>query len=299
MAYYLRQGGEVMIPQAFEYYAPTTISGAVKLLKKYKDEAKILAGGQSLIPAMKLRLSEVLHLVDLSRVKDLVLIQEQDGELVIGSMTTYSMLDSSVVWEKMPVLAEAASLVADIQVRNKGTIGGSLAHADPAADLPAVILAAEAKIMTAGAGRSRSISADRFFLDIFTTTLRENEVIKEIRMPVLPRGTGSSYHKFANKASHFAIVGVAAFVTLDKAGICDRIRLGITGAGPCAIRAKSAERFLEGKEPSVKNIEEAASRATRGIDFQGDLHASVAYRQHLTKVFVNKALTTAVDRACN
>jgi carbon-monoxide dehydrogenase medium subunit len=187
-------------------------------------------------------------------------------------------------------------------VRNKGTIGGSLAHADPAADLPAVILALEGLVHTAGGGRARRIPAHRFFLDIFTTALRDTEVITEIFIPAAPPGTGGSYQKFANKASHFAVVGVAALVTLippyqGGVGVVQWARIGITGAGPRPIRARAAERYLTGKEPSDQNLAEAARRATAGIDFLSDLEASAEYRQHLTRVFAARALVEAVRRA--
>jgi carbon-monoxide dehydrogenase medium subunit len=213
-------------------------------------------------------------------------------------MTSYHMLESSsLVQQRWQALSEAASLVADLQVRNKGTIGGSLAHADPAADLPAPVVALEAHIHTAGGGRARRVPADRFFVDVFTTGLSETEVITEIFIPPLPSRTGSSYQKFANKASHFAIVGVAAVVTLDNGGNCERVRIGITGASSRAVRATGAERYFTGKEPSEQNIGQAAQRSTSGIECLNDLHASAEYREHLTKVFTAKALAQAVQRA--
>ena len=287
-----------MIPAAFEYHAPTTLREALALLRRYPDEAKVLAGGHSLVPMMKLRLAQPSHLVDLRRISDLAYVREQDGGLAIGPMTSYyTLMTSSIVQRRLPTLAEAAAQVADVQVRNMGTIGGSIAHADPAGDLPAVVVAVEARIQTAGGGRARSIAADRFFIDAYTTALKETEVITEIRIPALPPGTGGSYQKFANKASHFAVVGVAAFVTLDGQGLCQRVRIGITGAGPVAKRARVAEGYLKGREPSEANIERAASRAARGIDFLEDLHGSAEYREHLTRVFARRALEEAVGRA--
>jgi carbon-monoxide dehydrogenase medium subunit len=277
------------------------------ILRRFPGEAKVLAGGHSLLPMMKLRLARPTHLVDLRRIADLAYIRERDGGLAIGPMTTYYMLEASpLVRQRAPALAEAAGTVADLQVRNKGTIGGSLAHADPAADLPAVVLALEGRVHTAGGGRPRRIPAHRFFLDIFTTALRETEVIAEIFIPPTPPGTGGSYQKFANKASHFAVVGVAALVTLtpsesppDRAGVgrVQRVRIGITGAGPRAVRARAAERYLAGKAPTDQNLAEAARRATAGIDCLSDLQASAEYRQHLTRVFTTRALTEAVRRA--
>lgn len=289
-----------MIPAAFEYHAPVNLREVLAILRRYPGEAKVLAGGHSLLPLMKLRLARPSHLVDLRRIGDLAYIRERDGGLAIGPMTSYYMLESSsLVRQRMPVLVEAVDLVADVQVRNKGTIGGSIAHADPAADLPAMMLALEARIHTTGGGRARDTAADRFFLDPFTTALRDTEIITEVFLPGLPPRTGGSYQKFANKASHFAVVGVAAFVTLDDQGNCQRVRIGITGASPRAVRARVAERYLVGKTLSEHNIAEAARRATRGMEFLADLHASAEYREHLTGVLAARALSQAVSRAAS
>jgi carbon-monoxide dehydrogenase medium subunit len=246
---------------------------------------------------MKLRLAEPKYLIDLRTISDLSYIREQDGGLAIGAMTThYQIESSSLVRDKCLVLAEAASLVADVQVRNKGTIGGSLAHADPAADLPAVVLALEGQMRSGISGDQRTTDADEFFVDPFTTALRGNEILTEIRIPTLAANTGSSYKKFANKASHFAVVGVAAFVTMSG-GVCQRVRIGITGAGPRATRAREAEGALEGKEPTESNLAQAAQQAAQGIDFLGDIHASEEYRAHLTQVFTRRAVAEAISRA--
>ena len=287
-----------MIPAPFEYHAPTSMREALTLLRQHRGDAKVLAGGHSLIPVMKLRLAQPSHVIDLGRISDLSYVREQDPGLAIGPMTTYQTLErSTLVQHHVPTLAEAVGLVGDVQVRNKGTIGGCIAHADPAGDLPAVVVALEASIHTAGGGRARTIPADRFFVDAFTTLLGETEVITEIRVPALPPGTGGSYQKFANKSSRFAVVGVAAFVTLDEKGVCQRVRVGITGAGPKAVRARMAERYLEGREPSKDILAEAAKRATRGIEFQADLHGSAEYREHLTRELTSNALTEALSRA--
>ena len=287
-----------MIPAAFEYHAPTSLRQALALLRRYPGEAKLMAGGHSLLPLMKLRLAQPSHVVDLSRIDGLAYIREQDGGLAIGPMTTYYMLESSdLVRKRAPALAETAAQVADLQVRNKGSIGGSIAHADPAGDMPAVVLALEARMRTTGGGRARSVPADRFFVDIFTTALRETEVITEIAVPAVPPRTGSSYKKFANKASHYAVVGVAALVTLDNKGNCQRVRIGVTGAGSRPVRARSAERYLTGKEPTDRNLQQAAQRASTGIDFVSDLHGSAEYREHLTHVFAGRALDQAISRA--
>ena len=212
-------------------------------------------------------------------------------------MTTYYQIESShLVRDTYPALAEAASQVADVQVRNKGTIGGSLAHADPAADLPAVVLALGAQIRSGSAADQRTTDAHTFFLDPFSTSLGEKGIITEILIPALPAHTGGSYKKFANRASHFAVVGVAAFVTVSGS-VCQRVRIGVTGAGPRAIRAKEAEAVLEGKDPTESNLAEAARRASQGIDFLSDIHASEEYRAHLTRVFTRRALEEAIGRA--
>jgi carbon-monoxide dehydrogenase medium subunit len=213
-------------------------------------------------------------------------------------MTTYAMLESDpLVRRRLAVLAEAASLVADVQVRNKGTIGGSLAHADPAADLPAVVLALEAQVLAASSAGRRIIPAEKFFKDTFTTALKASEVLSQIKIPVAPARTGAKYEKFANKASHFAVVGVAAVVTLDRGGNCQKARLGITGAGPVATRATAVERLLQGKPATEENIAAAADSATEGIEFLSDLHGSAEYRAHLTRVYTRRALSGAVARA--
>ena len=286
-----------MIPSSFEYLAPATIADAQSLLSQHGPDAKLVAGGHSLIPLMKLRLAEPRFLIDLGRVADLSYIREQDGGLAIGAMTTYYQIESSPqVRGRYLALAEAVSLVADLQVRNKGTIGGSLAHCDPAADLPAVMLALEGQIGATGPSGRRTIDADGFFVEPFATALTDNEILTEIRVPGLAANTGGSYKKLANKASHFAIVGVAAFVTVSG-GVCQKVRIGITGAGPVATRAKEAEGALEGKEPTDSNLAQAAQQAGRGIDFLGDIHASEEYRAHLTQVFTRRALEEAVSRA--
>ncbi len=285
-----------MIPAAFDYAAPATAREAVALLRGRAGDARPLAGGQSLIPMMRMRLVNPALVVDLSRVRDLAYVGEHDGGLAIGSMTTYRALEASaVVRHRFPLLAEVASQVADLQVRNRGTIGGALAHADPSADLPALMVAADAVIRVSGV-RSRSITASRFFVDAFTTALGETEIITEVRLPALRARTGGSYQKLANRASHFAIVGVVAIVTLDAAGVCSHVRIGVTGAGPAAGRAGRAERYLVGRAPTSAAIAAAAARAGHGIDFTDDLHGSAAYREHLTRRLTLRALTTAVER---
>ena len=287
-----------MIPAPFEYHAPNSLREAIAILRSHPGDARILAGGHSLIPLMKLRLSQPSHIVDLSRVEGLAYIEERDGGLAIGPMTSYYTLESSaLVQQRAPVLAETAAQVGDLQVRNKGTIGGAIAQADPAGDLPAVALALEMRIATRGGSRRRSVPAHRFFVELFTTALAETEIITEILVHPLPPKTGTSYQKFANKASGYAIVGVAAVVTIDNQGVCRRVRVAVTGAGTSPVRARACERYLTGKEATDENLSKAAQRASAAIDFISDIHGSAEYREHLTGVFTGRALDGAVTRA--
>ena len=239
-----------MISSASEYHAPTSVAEAAELLARHGDNAKLLAGGHSLVPLMKLRLAQPQVLIDLGKISSMAYINEKDGGLAIGAMTTYSQLESSdLVKSRAPVLAEAAGVVADLQVRNMGTIGGSLAHADPAGDLPAVVLALGAELVTSSTGDHRTVGIDDFFVDLLTTSLRPNEIVSEIVIPALAPRTGTAYVKFANKASHYAVVGVAAVVTLGADGTCQNARIGVTGAGPKAVRATETEGGLSPNPP--------------------------------------------------
>ena len=291
-----------MVAATFDYHAPSSIGEALSLLNDNKDDAKVLAGGHSLIPMMKLRLSEPGVIIDLGKVEGLSYIREDDGGLAIGAMTSYyDITTSEAVQANAPVLAEAAGTVADPQVRNMGTIGGSLAHSDPAADLPAVMLALGAELVAGSRGMmgrvsTRTISADDFFVDLFTTALESDEILTEIRIPAQAAGSGAAYAKMANKASHFAIVGVAASVTVDG-GACASARIGVTGAGSSASRATASEAALQGSSLDDDSITRAASAAATGIDFNEDVHASAEYREHLTKVFAMRAIRAAAERA--
>lgn len=287
-----------MIPATFEYHAPTSVAEAARLLAQYGEGAKLLAGGHSLLPLMKLRLARPQALIYLGKISTLSYIREADGGLAIGAMTTYHQLETSdLVKRRAPVLAEAAGAVADVQVRNMGTIGGSLSHADPAGDLPAVALALGAQMVTSSTQEHRTINADDFFVDLFTTALRPTEILSEIRVPALPARTGTAYAKFANKASHYAVVGVAAVVTLNSSGVCQSARVAIIGAGPKAVRATEAEAALRGKRLDDAAIRAAAQKAGSGIEFNSDVHASAEYRAHLTTVYAERAIRVAASRA--
>jgi carbon-monoxide dehydrogenase medium subunit len=282
-----------MIPQQFEYSAPKTLDEALGLLA---EGAKPLAGGMSLIPMMKLRLAAPEHLVDLGRIKDLSYIREQGTVIHVGATTTHHDVESSPLLRgKCPLLAETASHIGDVQVRNMGTIGGSTAHADPAADYPAALQALEAKIILRGVKAERTVTADDFFIDTFTTALEPGEIVREVIVPVDGEGTGTSYHKVLQPASGFAIVGIA--VRLRKSG--DKIsmaRIGVTGLSNRAFRAKEAEKALEGRTGTPAEIRAAAGLVGQGIDANSDLHASADYRLHLAAVYAARALAAALGR---
>ena len=288
-----------MYPANFDYYRPSTVQEAIALLSKDKN-AKVLAGGHSLLPAMKLRTSAPSALVDLGRIKDLAGIKADGNTVTIGAMTTHAMVASSdIVKSKCPILAETAAMIGDTQVRNRGTIGGSLAHADPAADYPTTIVALGATITATGAKGSRSIAADQFFVGLLTTALDPTELITAVSVPAYGamKGMGGAYITHMHPASSYAVVGVAALVGLDK-GKCTRVILALGGATVNPVHADAAEKALTGQEPSAANIEAAAALVAKAITNPlSDVYASSEYRVHLATVLAKRALTTAAARA--
>ncbi|HEY7356726.1 MAG TPA: xanthine dehydrogenase family protein subunit M, partial [Ktedonobacterales bacterium] len=269
----------------------------IEMLGKYAD-SKLIAGGHSLLPMMKLRLAQPKVLIDIGQIAALHGIHADNGTLRIGALTThYQMESSDAVKKAAPVISEAEHELADIQVRNRGTVGGNLAHADPASDLPAVMLALGAELHAVGPKGERTITADNFFVDVLTTALQPDEVLTEVRVPALKAGQGSVYVKHPHPASHYAVVGVAAVVTRDASGNCTGCRIGITGAGPKAVRARTAEAALVGKALTADNIAAAAAHAADGMDFLSDSYASENYRKHLVQVYTKRALATAAERA--
>jgi carbon-monoxide dehydrogenase medium subunit len=246
---------------------------------------------------MKLRLATPKHLVDIGRVKALSGIREEGGHFVIGALTTHHAVESSAaIKQKCAMLAEAAAMIGDPQVRNYGTVGGSVAHADPAADWPAVMLALGASFKAVGPKGARTIKADDFFKDLFTTALHPDEVLTEIHVPTGGHG-GAAYVKHPHPASRFAVCGVAAAVSLDGTGKCQSAHVGITGVGSKAVRAKGVEGALAGKALDAATIAAAAQKAADGIDINADLQGSVEYKAHLTRVYTRRALERAVERA--
>ncbi len=287
-----------MISQPFEYHAPKSLAEASRLLSQFSADGKVLAGGHSLIPLMKLRLAAPKHVIDIGRIAELSYIREDGGKIQIGGLTTHYQIQSSELLKaKCPLLPETAKEIGDPQVRNKGTMGGSLAHADPAGDWPAAILALDAEIKAASIRGDRWIPARDFFVDLLTTALKPDEILAAIRVPPLAARAGDAYLKLHQPASGFAIVGVAARVVLNESGNVQQVSVGVTGVGPKAYRATEVEDVLRGKSPSAKRLEEAASHAADGVEPNSDLHASAEYRAHLAQVYTRRALAKALERA--
>ena len=286
-----------MIPAQFDYQAPKTLDEAISLLAQHPDDAKILAGGHSLIPAMKLRLAQPALLVDIGRIKDLSYIREDGNQILIGATTTHYQIESSdLLREICPLLPDCAWQIGDVQVRNKGTIGGSLAHADPAGDWPAAIIALRGNLVVAGKDGERVIAADDFFVDLLTTALQPGEILREIRIEKPQGHPGQAYQKVPHPASGFAVVGVAVILSIGGAGICESIGVGITGVASTPYRATGVESALVNKKLDGETIAEAASHASDGVDANSDLHASADYRLHLAQVHTRRAISTAYSR---
>jgi len=286
-----------MRPRSFDYYSVSSLEEALNLLRS-KEEPKILAGGQSLVALMKFRLVSPKTLIDINNVKDLNYIREVAGVIAIGALTRHDQLEnSSLIRQKLYLLSEAASVIADQQVRNRGTIGGSLAHADPTADLPAVMVAADANVVTVGLGDSRSYRCDDFFEDYFTTSLPPDRIIREVRVPIPPPGTGGAYLKLSRRHGDFAIVGAAAMVTIDKDGACTKASVVLGGVAATPQHAIRTEQGLVGRRLDDKTIQDAAEKASDGLKPPSDVHASSEYRLEMTRVMAKRALKLALSRA--
>ena len=280
-----------MISQEFAYSAPKTLDEALRLLA---SGAKPLAGGMSLIPMMKLRLAAPDRLVDLGRIKDLNYIREAGGLIHIGATVTHHEVENSALLRsKCPLLAETASHIGDVQVRNMGTLGGSVAHADPSADYPAAMQALEARFVLKGAKSERTVSANDFFVDTFTTALDPGEIVSEVIVPV--DASGSNYQKVYQPASGFALVGIAARIS-KSGGRLAGVRVGVTGLSNRAYRATGVEQALEGKVGTADEIKTAAALVAQGVDANSDIHASADYRKHLAEVYTARALQAALAR---
>jgi carbon-monoxide dehydrogenase medium subunit len=285
-----------MIPAQFDYARANTLDEALSLLSRNED-AKILAGGHSLIPAMKLRLMQPPLLVDIGGIRDLSYVREAKGQIQIGAATTHYEIESSELLKNIcPLLPECAGHIGDVQVRNRGTIGGSLAHADPAGDWPAAIIALNAELVAVSKQGERVIKADDFFVDLLTTALEPGEILREIRISK-PAGRSQTYVKMHHPASGFAVVGVAANLSVNGNSKCERASIGITGVAAKAYRPAAVEASLNGVTLNDETIAAAAARAADGIDANGDLFASADYRRHLAQVYTRRALDAALARA--
>lgn len=283
-----------MITQDFEYSAPTTLNEALSLLAD--GGAKALAGGMSLIPMMKLRLAAPERLVDLSRVPDLAAIREDKDAIRVGAMATHYDIESSALLRaKCPLLAEAASNIGDVQVRNMGTIGGSIAHADPAADYPASLFALEAGVRLMSKKGERTLPIGQFIVDTMSTAIEPGEIVLELIVPIETAGTGVAYRKMVQPASGFAIVGAAARIR-QTAGRIGFARIGVTGLSPKAYRANNVEKLLEGTAGSPSDVQKAAAVVSDGVDANSDLHASADYRRHMARVYTARAISQALSR---
>ncbi|MEU5883699.1 xanthine dehydrogenase family protein subunit M [Spirillospora sp. NPDC047279] len=283
-----------MIPPSFDYIRPTTVDQAVSALAEAGEDAKVLAGGQSLMPLLRLRLAYPEALIDLDRVDGLREIRPENGHLFIGAMATHhEVMRHPLIAEHAPLIAKATATVADPAVRHRGTFGGSLAHADPAGDLPAVALALDAVFLARSAARGeREIPAAEFFVDWMTSALEPDELLVGVRVPKLGPGWGVHYEKFHRTAQAWAIVGVACAVRRERGAIEDA-RVALTNMGPAPVRASEVERFIEGRSVSENSFRAASERATEGVAPPGDLHGSAEYRAHLARVLTARALTAA------
>jgi aerobic carbon-monoxide dehydrogenase medium subunit len=279
-----------MIPAAFDYVVPRTLPEAVAELVKHGQEGKVLAGGHSLIPLMRLRLSTPSFLVDIGRIPNLNYIREEDGHVAIGALTSHHDIEfSELVKQKLPVLSTAASLIGDPQVRNLGTIGGAAAHADPFGDFPACLLALDAELKVVGSKGERTIPAKDFFVDTFTSALEPDEIVKEIRIATPAQGSKGTYLKFSRRSQDWAIVAVAAQVTVNGGNLAD-VRVGLTGMGNRPVRASGVEQALRGKRAEAGALRDAAEHAAEGTEPTQDLNGSPDYRRHLAKVLTRRAL---------
>ena len=284
-----------MIPAPFEYCSPRSIDEAVNFLSAHRDDVKILSGGQSLLPLMKMRLAKPGYVVDIGRIPGLDTIVEDGDHIVIGAMVTHAQMEySDLLKKRCPLLSQTAASIADVQVRNRGTIGGSLAHADPAGDMPAAILALEAEIKAVGPNGERWIKAEDFFLGLLMSVLEPDEIVTAVKTPATV-GEKTAYLKAAPRSSGFAVVGVAVRMALDASGACNRMAVGITGVTDKAYRADRVEKMLIGRKLDPQLIETAAAEATHNIDVIEDINGSIEYRTHLTHVYVVRAIQAALQ----
>ena len=284
-----------MYSNKFEYFSPQSLEEALALLSTYRDDAKLLAGGQSLLSLMKLRLANPKYLIDVGRIADLNTIRADGDKLNIGALTTYAQIkESDLLRNKCPLLPKTASVVGDAQVRNRGTLGGSLAHADPHGDMPAAVLALAAELKAVGPKGARWIKADDFFITLFSTALASDEILTEIRVPVLD-GERSAYLKAARRPSDFAIVGIALRLKIGPDQTCDQVSVGVTGVTDRPYRGSGVEKALRGQKLNAKVIEDAAAQVIEGVDVVEDVNASPSFRTHLARLYTARAIQAALQ----
>lgn len=287
-----------MIPRSFEYFSPRTLDEAVALLQKLGPEAKLLSGGQSLIPMMKLRLVSPEYIVDINRIPGLDYVSESDGHLRIGALVREHELESSeIVKTKFPILADTAKVIADPLVRSQATVCGNLAHGDPANDHPATMLALGATVVATGPKGPREIAIEDFFPGLFTTSLEPEEILTEIKIPLPPPRSGGAYLKLERKVGDYATAGVAVQLTLDGSGVCQRAGIGLTNVGMTPIKAKQTEAFLAGKPLDEATIRQASELAASESSPMDDVRGSADYKRDLVRVLTVRALNRALDRA--
>ena len=287
-----------MFPANFGYFAAGSVKEAVELLTRHGEDAKLLAGGHSLIPAMKLRLVAPRYLIDLGQVPGLSGVRLDGETLAIGALTVHAdVASAALVRQHLPGLAEAAAVIGDIQVRNRGTIGGSVAHADPAADFPVILTALNASFVLVSPSGSRTVTADNFFVDFFTTALAPNEVLTEIRVPLPPAGAGTAYAKLGHPASGYVVVSAGALVNLQASGHCTAAWVAIGGLGHSPCRAAATAVALQGQLLTPEVIAAAASQAAEGVEVDDDTYASADYKRHMVTVYAQRAIAMAVQRA--
>ena len=287
-----------MKPPRFDYLAPRTLDEALAHLHHHGDQAKILAGGQSLIPMLNFRLAHPGVVVDVNRLTDLAYVRQHDGGVAVGALTRQHAVErSDLVRARVPVVAEACRFIGHAPIRHRGTFGGNLAHADPASELPAVMVALEAEMAVASRAGNRAVPAGEFFIGPLTTALRPGEMLTEIRIPAAPPRSGGAFVEMARRAGDFALVGVAALVTLDEAGQCARARIALCGVGPTPVRARAAEDALAGQAPTTAVLDEAADRAAAATSPPSDVHGSAEFRRKLARHFARQALAAAIQRS--
>lgn len=286
-----------MKPPRFDYLLPRTLDEALGLLAQHGEEAKVLAGGQSLVPLLNFRLVRPAYLVDLNEIPGLDGIRLQDGHLAMGAMTRQRAAETSpVVRERAPLLAEAMPQIGHVQIRNRGTIGGSLAHADPAGELPAVVAALDGELILKSRRGERRLRAEEFFVGYLTTAAAPDELLVEARVPVTPARTGTAFMEVSRRHGDFALVGVAATVTVDAGGVCTACAIALTGVGPTPVVARDAAGALVGVKPTADAFAEVGRQVAGTLTPDSDLHASADYRKHLAGVLTRRALARAVQR---